>query len=332
MKSSLIRLQTTLLPTTLLPALFLLTACPENSPVRETPPSITATTASAPSAAGQIPANTADVLEWRKQREARLRQPESWLSLVGLAWLEAGANTVGSDPASNVPLPADRAPARAGTFRRTGDRVTFEPQPGLTFTLDGTPIDGQVEIQPDTAEKPSTLALGSLRLYLIRRGDRLGIRSKDRESPLFAQFHGMDNFPIDPSWKVVAKWEPYDPPKRIGVPTILGTIEESPSPGAAVFEHAGASYRLEPILEEGSDELFFIFGDQTNGKETYGAGRFLYTPKATDGTVTLDFNRSYNPPCVFTPYATCPVPPPQNKLAVRIEAGERTFHSPAFPH
>jgi uncharacterized protein (DUF1684 family) len=313
----------------LVPVVLLFTACPKDSPV----PQNSAPSAS-PGAVGSAAGtdNTEEVLAWRQQREDRLRLPESWLSLVGLAWLQSGANSVGSDPASTVPLPADRVPAKAGTFLLDRDRVTFRPEPGLTFTLDGSPIDGEVEIQPDTAEKPSTLALGSLRLFLIRRGDRLGIRSKDRESPLFAQFQGMDNFPIDPKWRVVAKWEPYDPPKRIGVPTILGTIEESPSPGAAVFEHEGTKYRLEPILEPGSDQLFFIFGDLTNGKETYGAGRFLYTPQAVGGTVTLDFNKSYNPPCVFTPWATCPVPPPQNKLALRIEAGELDFHSPAFAH
>ena len=283
--------------------------------MRETPPSTAATTASAASAAGQVPENTAEVLAWRKQREARLRLPESWLSLVGLAWLEPGANTVGSDPASNVPLPADRAPAKAGTFRRTGDRVTFQPEPGLTFTLDGTPIDGQVEIQPDTAEKPSTLALGSLRLYLIRRGDRLGIRSKDRESPLFAQFHGMDNFPIDPSWQVVAKWEPYDPPKRIGVPTILGTIEESPAPVPRSSNTPARAIASSRFSRKGPTSCSSSSATRPTARRPTAPAASSTPRKAANGTVTLDFNRSYNPPCVFTPWATCPVPPPQNKLA-----------------
>jgi uncharacterized protein (DUF1684 family) len=273
-------------------------------------------------------AHRAEVEDWIKRREDRLRQPESWLSLVGLGWLEEGDNRAGSASGVAVPLPADRAPADVGTFTRQGPAVSFEPARGVTgVTLDGQPVTGRVALAADSAEKPSVLALGSLRLFLIERGDRFAIRVKDRESPLFSSFHGMERFPIDPTWRIVARWEPYDPPKRIGVPTILGTIEESPSPGVAVFERDGVTYRLEPILEEGvADELFFIFGDQTNGKETYGAGRFFYSPMPVDGRIVLDFNKAYNPPCVFTPWATCPVPPPQNKLALRVLAGERDFH------
>jgi uncharacterized protein (DUF1684 family) len=270
-------------------------------------------------------AHRLEVEAWRKQRDERLRQPESWLSLVGLGWLEEGENRAGSGPGVAIPLPADRAAADIGTFLRRQAEVRFRPAPGIPIVLDGRPIDDEVVLAADSAEKPSVLELGSLRLFLIQRGERFGVRVKDRESPLFAAFHGMAHFDLDPSWRIVARWEPYDPPKRIGIPTILGTIEESPSPGAAVFERDGMTYRLEPILEQGSDELFFIFGDQTNARETYGAGRFLYTPMPTGDRLVLDFNRAYNPPCVFTPWATCPVPPPQNKLALRVTAGELMF-------
>lgn len=275
-------------------------------------------------------AHRQEVETWSRERDERLRQPESWLSLVGLGWLEEGENQVGSAAGVAVPLPAERAPATVGTIRRDGAEVRFRPAPGVPILLDGQLVTGEVTLAADSSDKPSVLALGSLRLYLIQRGDRLGIRVKDREGPLFATFHGMARFAIDPAWRVLARWEPYDPPKRIGIPTVLGTIEESPSPGAAVFDRDGVTYRLEPILEEGSDELFFIFGDRTNGKESYGAGRFLYTPMpSADGRVVLDFNKAYNPPCVFSPWATCPVPPPQNKLALRVTAGELTFDSGA---
>ena len=270
-------------------------------------------------------AHRVEVEAWRKQRDERLRQPESWLSLVGLGWLEEGENRAGSGPEVAIPLPADRAPADIGTFRRHQAEIRFRPARGVSIVLDGRPIDDEVLLAADSAEKPSVLELGSLRLFLIQRGERFGVRVKDRESPLFAAFHGMAHFDVDPSWRIVARWEPYDPPKRIGIPTVLGTIEESPSPGAAVFERDGVTYRLEPILEQGSDELFFIFGDQTNARETYGAGRFLYTPMPTGDRLVLDFNRAYNPPCVFTPWATCPVPPPQNKLPLRVTAGELMF-------
>jgi uncharacterized protein (DUF1684 family) len=267
----------------------------------------------------------AQVEAWRQQREERLRKPESWLSLVGLSWLSEGDNAVGSASASAVELPKDRAAPAVGTMTLRSGKVSFRAAEGAAVSIAGKPVR-EAALAPDTSGEPTVLEIGSLRLYVIQRGARLGVRVKDRESPLFKTFHGMENYPIDPTWRVVARWEAYLPVKQIAVPNVLGAIENSPCPGAAVFERDGRTFRLEPILEEGSDELFFIFGDQTNRQETYGGGRFLYAAKAAaDGTVVLDFNRAYNPPCVFTPYATCPLPPPQNKLALRIEAGEKKF-------
>jgi uncharacterized protein (DUF1684 family) len=181
-------------------------------------------------------------------------------------------------------------------------------------------------LQPDTSGSPTILQHGSLKFYVIKRSERFGIRVKDSQAKALREFAGMESFPIDPAWRVVARFEPYTPPREITVPNVTGEPTREIVPGALVFEKGGKTFRLEPVAEEGSEELFIIFGDQTNGFETYGAGRFLYAPQPDSaGRVPLDFNIAYNPPCVFTPYATCPLPPPQNKLAVRIEAGEKAY-------
>jgi uncharacterized protein (DUF1684 family) len=140
------------------------------------------------------------------------------------------------------------------------------------------------------------------------------------------EFSGIERFPVSRNWRIEARWQPYDPPKTMKVPTIIAGYEEDyPVPGVAIFEIGGKEYRLEPVLEEPNGDYFFIFGDKTNGTETYGAGRFLYANPAQGGRVILDFNKSYNPPCAFTEFATCPLPPPQNKLPIRIEAGEKKY-------
>lgn len=272
----------------------------------------------------ELEAHLAEVEEWRAQRDAALRRRDGWLSLAGLFWLNEGDNTVGSMPTSDLVFPVERAPLQLGVFHRQGDAVSFRPRAGAEVTIDGERVSGDTVLVPDTDGEPTVLEHGSLRFYAIVRGDRVGVRLKDTASPLLARFEGMDNFPVDADWRVVARFEPYDPPKTLRVPNIIGIVEELPSPGAAVFTVDGREYRLEPTRE--GDELFFVFGDATNGRETYGGGRFLYTDlPAPDGTLVLDFNRAYNPPCVFTPYATCPLPTRENKLPVPIRAGERAF-------
>ena len=151
------------------------------------------------------------------------------------------------------------------------------------------------------------------------------MRVKDKESPTLRAFHGIENFPADPKWRVEARFEPYDPPRPVRVPNILGTVDTESCPGALVFEIDGKSYRLDPVVERGETDLFVIFGDRTNGHGTYGAGRFLYAAAPVGGRTVLDFNKAYNPPCVFTPYATCPLPPAENKLPIPIEAGEKAY-------
>jgi uncharacterized protein (DUF1684 family) len=172
------------------------------------------------------------------------------------------------------------------------------------------------------------VASDSVMFYVVQRGDRWALRIKDSESPTRKQFVGIDYFDIDPGWRIEAKWEAYDPPREIEEPNILGEIDKVIVPGAAVFEHGGKTFRVEPVIETpGDTELFLVFADRTSGKETYGAARFVYTEPPKDGKVVLDFNKAYNPPCAFTPFATCPLPTQQNRLDTRVTAGEKKYRN-----
>ena len=267
-----------------------------------------------------------EVEDWRAKRYSRLKADDGWLTLVGLFWLQEGDNTFGSDSSNQVVFP--KGPAKAGVFQLHKGVVTLVPDPSAGITSNGKPVS-TVALTPDTKENPTVLDMGSLRFLVIDRMGKLGIRLKDRDNPLRAKFHGIDSFPVEERWRIIGRFQPYKPEKQIPIPNILGMIEDSPSPGALVFNVNGKEYRLDAVLEQGETDYFIIFGDQTNGKETYGAGRFLYvSPPGPDGKVVIDFNKAYNPPCVFSHYATCPLPPKQNKLAVRIEAGEKKFVVP----
>ena len=192
------------------------------------------------------------------------------------------------------------------------------------MACDGKPA-AACDLKSDEESEPTLLQHGSLSFYVIKRGERFAVRVKDSDAPARSRFHGLENFPIAERFRFVAHFEKYDPPKRISVPNILGKETSETSPGALVFTHEGRTYRLDPVLETGTSELFVIFGDATNGHETYGGGRFLYASPPVDGRTVLDFNKAYNPPCVFSPYATCPLPPAQNRLPISIEAGEKTY-------
>jgi len=267
-----------------------------------------------------------EVEEWRAHRFARLKADDGWLTLVGLFWLQDGDNSFGTDPSNKVVFP--KGPAKAGVFKLQNGVVTLAPDPASAITSNGKPVTSMA-LTPDTKENPTVLDMGSLRFLVIERMGKLGIRLKDRDNPLRAKFHGIDSFPVDEKWRIAGKFEPYNPEKKIPIPNILNMVEDTPSPGALVFKVNGKEYRLDAVLEPGETDYFIIFGDQTNGKETYGAGRFLYvTAAGPDGKIVIDFNKAYNPPCVFSHYATCPLPPKQNKLAVRIEAGEKKFIAP----
>jgi len=263
-----------------------------------------------------------EIEAWRAQREARLRAEDGWLSVVGLSWLKEGANTMGSARGSAVMLPMS-APARVGVLELSGASVTARIDPGVVVTLDDAPVTVR-ELKPDTSGKPDMLALGALRVQVIERGGRFGVRVKDSESRARKEFHGLEWFPVRESYRVTARFVPYDPPKEIPIVNVLGQVSPMPSPGYVEFALGGRTIRLDPVLEEPSaKELFFMFRDATASGDTYPAGRFLYTEMPQDGRVVLDFNKAYSPPCAFTAFATCPLPPKQNRLDLRIEAGEK---------
>ncbi len=266
-----------------------------------------------------------EILRWREERLQNLQRDDGWLTLVGLFWLQEGENTFGSDPDNDLVFPAGKVPGFAGKFRVGAEETVIEVFDGVPITSKRQPVSS-LELQSDAAGDPTMLEIGSLTFYLIDRGGQTAIRLKDRESAVLKEFQGLEYFPIDLRWRVPARFEPYESAVSINVPTVLGTTSRLTSPGTLVFSIGGETYRLDAIGEPGARELFVIFGDRTNGEETYSGGRFLTTPLPdTEGAVVIDFNRAYNPPCVFTPYATCPLPPPQNRLPIRVEAGEKVY-------
>ncbi len=259
---------------------------------------------------------------WRKDREQKLKAPDGWLSVAGLFWLKEGENPIGSDPSYTVVLPPKRSPALVGAFDLKAGKVGFRIAPKVHVTVNGKPVL-TAAMKPDSEGKPDILQFGDFTMFVIKRGGRYAVRLRDLHSPMRQEFTGLHGYPVKESYRVVAKWRAYHQPQKIAVPNVLGETEYEPSPGYAEFTLAGHAYRLDPVLE--GDQLFFIFRDQTAAKTTYGSGRFLYADLPKEGKVVLDFNKAYNPPCAFTPYATCPLPPKQNRLPVRIEAGELRY-------
>ncbi|HUP05267.1 MAG TPA: DUF1684 domain-containing protein [Bryobacteraceae bacterium] len=244
---------------------------------------------------------------WRKAREASLKRDDGWLTVSGLFWLKDGVNRIGKDAANSIVLPD--GPARAGTLTLRGGKVTANAGGAAR------------ELKPDSGD---FLKVGRLSLYIIKRGDRIGVRMKDPESQYLKNFHGIPAFPANEAYKITARF--VAEPRKIPITNVLGQTEAEDSPGYAAFRLNGQDVRLYPVIDDPGDKsLFFIFKDLTSGKETYGAGRFLDTEAPHDGKVVLDFNKAYNPPCAFTAYATCPLPPKENRLPVRVEAGEKTY-------
>jgi hypothetical protein len=263
----------------------------------------------------------AEIQAWREKREADLKADGGWLTVAGLFWLKEGENRFGSDAANDIVLPAS-APARAGVFELRQGETRFRLEPGVVAGIAGQMATTGV-LRPDTAGEPGMLMLGRLTLHVIERGGQFGIRLKDNDNARRKSFTGLRWFPVRDSYRVQAKWVPHAAPAKLEVPNVLGRVEPMLSPGYALFTLNGRRLRLDPVLEEeGADQLFFIFRDATSPKETYGGGRFLYSDMPQGGQVVLDFNKAYSPPCAFTDFATCPLPPKQNRLPLRIEAGE----------
>jgi uncharacterized protein (DUF1684 family) len=270
-------------------------------------------------------AHREEIDQWHAERLEKVKAPNGWLNLVGLYWLEPGINTFGSDAGNNVVFPAGKIAGQAGYFLVEGSIVTLVAGDDPSILLNGHAVKREVIYQPDSSWAPM-LESGSLRWNIIRRESKLGIRLRDDDSDQVHSFRGVDRFAVDPLYRVEAILEAADSSHQVSITNVLGQTYQRPSPGVLVFSLEGREQRLTPIIEGGGDELFIIFADATSSKETYGGGRFLYAKRpGADGKVILDFNKAYNPPCVFTPYATCPLAPEQNVLPVAIYAGEKRY-------
>lgn len=268
-------------------------------------------------AAAQVESHTA----WRSEREASLRSPTGYLALTGLLWLEEGRHTLGGDEGSDLALPAGRVPARVGELVVDDGRVVLEVARGVEVRVDGELVE-RVELAPDTSGERTLIETGELSFWLIERAGALGLRVRDPASPILAGFEGIEAYRYDPKWVVEARFELTEG-ATLAVPNVLGSVYPEASPGAIVFEVAGHTGRL-ACTGDPADGLFCVFGDATNGRATYGGGRFLsLPPPSADGRVSVDFNRAYNPPCAISPFTTCPLPPDGNVLPFEVTAGER---------
>jgi len=267
----------------------------------------------------------AETTAWRAARVAELTDYSGWLTLVGLYWFKEGSNTFGDASSNAVVLDNPQLGKRAGTFVRQRNSVHFKGAKDTCVKANGAAVI-DLELKSDVGGEPTQLSCGSLRFYVIQRGDQVGLRVKDILSPARRAFRGLDFFEAAESWNVNARFEPYQPMRHIPIVNVLGMQTDMDSPGAIVFERDGATWRLDTVLEEPqANELFIMFADGTSGRQTYGGGRFLYVPLPVDGRVQVDFNKAHNPPCAFTPFATCPLPPLGNRISLPITAGELKY-------
>lgn len=275
-------------------------------------------------AAAPVDPYRSEVENFRKAREAKLTSDTGWLTIAGLHFLTQTETTVGSDAANDVVLPSG-APPRVGSFVMTKNgQVSVKLAPGVSVSLlDGKPFTGG-PIKSDGEGSPDRLVLGDVQIWVHQSGERPAIRVRDKNNPLRKTFTGMKWYPVDEAYRVEGTFEPYDKPKTVQVPNLLGDIDTMTSPGTVSFSLGGKTVHMAAISEN-ENELWFIFRDLTSGHETYPAARFLYTPKPVDGKVSVDFNKAENPPCAFNAYATCPLPPEENRLQVRVEAGEKIY-------
>jgi len=264
-----------------------------------------------------------EIALWQTKRAAELKSESGWLTLVGLFWLKDGDNRFGSDPVNEIVLPPNKIGKQGGIFVLKDGVVRIETDTKAGITVDGKPVTSLV-LKSDEDGSPTVLHLGSLTFQIIKRGDKLGVRVKDKEHPDRLNFQGTQFYPADLKWRIDAQFVPYNPPKQVSITNVLGMESDETSPGAVKFEVNGNSYQLDAITEKGETKYFMIIADKTSGKETYPAGRYLYVdPPDSSGRIVIDFNKAYSPPCAFTKFATCPLPPRQNRLPFAIEAGEK---------
>jgi len=280
----------------------------------------------------------ADLDQWRERRAREIDAPDGWLTLVGLDWLKPGANSFGAAADNQIQIHA-QAPDHIGLLTVSNKTVQLlSPSGGFPhdLTIDGQPArEGPLVVE---GAKPSIIGWHGLTMVALERGGRYALRTKDADSPTRKGFHGLNWYAADPHLSVEAKWIPFTPPHIEKIPTVIGTTLDLPAPGVAELTMGDRTFRLEPVLEEPTDKtLFFILRDETSRTTTYQAARFLHTgfPEHgldKPGILILDFNRLENPPCAYTPYATCPLPPEKNRLPVAIEAGEKRYAAETLEH
>lgn len=256
--------------------------------------------------------------KWKAEQTEDLKA--NWLPLVGLFWLKPGVNAFGSDPSNAIVFP--KGPAHAGEFDLQGKDVTLKLAPETQASIDGKHVTS-AKLEPDISHHQTDVAMGTLRFHVIVRGERVGVRVKDTNGEYSRNFKGMQFFPLNLEYRVTATWVPADGKKTIEIPNVLGDVTAEPVPGSAVFSLHGQEFKLTALGGDPSKSLFFVFSDGTAKRDTYPGGRFLDAGPVTNGTLVLDFNRAYNPPCAVTPYATCPLAPKENRLPVTIPAGEK---------
>ncbi|HUD43476.1 MAG TPA: DUF1684 domain-containing protein [Dokdonella sp.] len=264
----------------------------------------------------------ASIEQWHATRIANLKKPDGWLSFAGSGRVQPGDNTVGSAEDNAIVLP--KGPARLGTLHLGADGgLTLSAEPGSGALIDGKPFERATLSTNADGATPTRVTIGATWFYVVKTGNVVGWRFRDPDSPARLAFTDIETWPIDPAWRVVADWQPFDPPRTIELVTSLGTPEQGIVPGKAVFERDGQRYELQPLSEDDGKQLFFIIADRTSGKESYGAARFLYADAPKDGKVVIDFNKAYNPPCALSPHVVCPTAPPENRLGLRVTAGEK---------
>jgi len=256
--------------------------------------------------------------KWKTELVDDLKK--NWLSLAGLFWLKPGENAFGTDAGDAIVFP--KGPAHAGVFQLQATDVTAKFSPEARASVDGKPVN-TVKLEPDTSGKPTVVEMGTLRLLAIVRGQRIGIRLRDLDSDEAKNYRGPVFFPLDLSYRVTATWVPSEGKKTVDVPNVLGDVTPTPVAGTVVFKINGQEVRLTDLGGDPAKGLSFVFNDLTSRTDTYPGGRFLETDPVVNGTVVIDFNRAYNPPCAVTPYATCPLAPKENRLAVAIPSGEK---------
>lgn len=268
------------------------------------------------------PAYQEEIRQFDSSRVAYLTSDNGWLNLAGLFWLSEGRNSFGSDPKNKIVFPGAGIPGHAGYFELHKGVVTMITEPGSGITVDGKFRQRAVIYHPDSAQLPVS-AMGRLRWTIKKSDDQYGIRLRDLEHHAVKEFRGLERFPVDSSWRVRA----YLQKSSGGIPitNVLGQTIDLESPGKLIFTVGGSKYSLDALWE--GEQLYIIFGDETTGVTTYASGRYIYARKpGPDGYTILDFNKAFNPPCAFTDYATCPIPPKQNWLPLSVVAGEKNYH------